>query len=54
MIRTPIIRRTPLKRVSAKRAKQLREYSKRRKAFLAANPTCGVFSSLFWDEEGAR
>lgn len=36
------LRRTPLKRVSAKRAEQLREYSIRRKAFLEAHPFCAV------------
>lgn len=40
---TPLARnRSPIRRVSSKRAKQLREYSKRRKAFLEANPWCAV------------
>ncbi len=33
----------PLPRVTKKRAKQLREYSKRRKAFLEAHPICQVW-----------
>jgi hypothetical protein len=36
------LRRTPLRKVSTKRARELREYSKKRKAFLAAHPWCEV------------
>lgn len=44
--RTPLARsqkplkRTPLKRVSKKHAKELRTYAKLRKAFLATHPMC--------------
>lgn len=34
------LRRTPIRRVSLKRAKQNREYAKKRKAFLEAHPFC--------------
>lgn len=37
------LRRTPLRRVSKKRAQQLREYSAARKVFLAAHPICEVW-----------
>lgn len=43
MKRTPIVRRTPLKRVSAKRAKEGRIYAERRKLFLAAHPWCQIW-----------
>ncbi len=44
---TPIARsRTPIRRVSSKRSKQLREYTKRRAIFLAANPLCAVYKDL--------
>lgn len=35
-----MIRRTPLKRVSAKHGKRLREYAKLRKQILGAHPKC--------------
>lgn len=38
-----ITRRKPIRRVSSKRAAQLKEYSKLRKEFLAANPFCQVW-----------
>jgi hypothetical protein len=34
------MKRTPLKKVSTKRAKELREYAKLRKVFLSAHPFC--------------
>jgi len=34
------MKRTPIKRVSSKRAKELREYAKLREAYLAAHPYC--------------
>ena len=37
------MKRTPLKRVSSKRSKELREYAKLRKAFLEAHPYCQVW-----------
>jgi hypothetical protein len=40
------IRRTRLRPVSAKRSAQLREYAKRRKAFLELHPDCPVFAGL--------
>ncbi len=43
MKRTSPLRRTPIRRVSKKRAKQLREYSAARKVFLAAHPICEVW-----------
>lgn len=39
------MRRTPLRRVSKKRGKELREYSTTRKAYLLANPFCRVCNS---------
>ena len=36
------MKRTPLRRVSIKRQKELREYAKIRKEYLAAHPTCEV------------
>jgi hypothetical protein len=42
MKRTALKRRTPLRKVSTKRAKQNREYTKRRKAFLARATYCEV------------
>lgn len=36
------MKRTPLRRVSIKRAKELREYSKLREAYLVAHPYCQV------------
>lgn len=41
------MKRTPLKRVSSKRSKELREYAKLRKAYLEAHPYCQV-----WIQEG--
>lgn len=41
------MKRTPLKRVSSKRSKELREYAKLRKAYLEAHPYCEV-----WLQEG--
>lgn len=40
------MKRTPLKRVSSKRSKELREYAKLRKAYLLAHPYCQV-----WQQE---
>jgi hypothetical protein len=37
------MKRTPLKRVSSKRSKELREYAKLRKAYLEAHPYCEVY-----------
>jgi hypothetical protein len=37
------MKRTPLKRVSNKRSKELREYSKLRKAYLETHPYCEVY-----------
>lgn len=37
------LRRTPLRKVSSKRSRELREYSKKRKAFLIAHPFCQVW-----------
>lgn len=45
MKRTAILRRTPLRKVSSKRSRELREYSKKRKAFLAEHPLCQVWLS---------
>jgi hypothetical protein len=39
------LRRTALRRVSKKRAKQLREYSTRRERYLRAHPICEVWCS---------
>lgn len=41
------MKRTPLKRVSSKRSKELREYAKLRKAYLEAHPYCEVFLADF-------
>ncbi len=43
MKRTSPLRRTPLRRVSKKRAKQLRDYSVIRAAFLLEHPVCEVW-----------
>lgn len=40
MNRQPIQRKTPMRRVSKKRAADSRNYAKQRKAFLESNPTC--------------
>ena len=40
---TASLKRTPIRRVSTKRAAQLREYSTRREAYLARNPVCEVW-----------
>lgn len=37
------LRRTPIRRVSKKRGKQLRDYSKARKVFLLEHPICEVW-----------
>lgn len=37
-----MIRRTPLKRVSKKRAKDMKTYSAQRKVFLEKNPSCQI------------
>jgi hypothetical protein len=37
------MKRTPLKRVSTKRSKELKEYAKLRKAYLEAHPYCEVY-----------
>lgn len=41
-----MIRRTPLRRVSTKRAAQLKVYAKKRKAYLEAHPFCEVQQQL--------
>lgn len=47
--RTPLkrsttpLKRTPIRRISKKRAKQVRQYSKERAEYLAANPICEVW-----------
>lgn len=43
--KTPL-KRTPIRRVSSKRAKELREYSKRRLVYLAAHPYCQIFLAM--------
>lgn len=45
MKRTAINRRTPLRRVSKKRAREQRIYAQKRKAFLEANPICWVWAA---------
>lgn len=40
MKRSNLLRRTPLRSVSTKRAKEARLYAKKRKAFLEARPVC--------------
>lgn len=40
MNRTPLKRKTPLRRVSKKRQSENRQYLKQRKAFLEAHPYC--------------
>lgn len=40
---TSQLKRTPIRRVSKKRAKQLREYTKLRNEFLALHPICQVW-----------
>lgn len=39
------LKRCPIRKVSKKRAKQLREYSKLRKEFLAKHPHCEIFEN---------
>lgn len=39
----PIARRTPIKRVSDKRRREIRAYSLLREAFLVAHPYCGIW-----------
>jgi hypothetical protein len=41
------MKRTPLKRVSTKRSKELKEYSKLRKAYLEAHPYCEVYMAEY-------
>lgn len=43
MKRSPLRRKTPLRRVSKKRAGELREYSERRKVFLSKHQWCVVY-----------
>lgn len=38
--RKALTRKTPMRRMSAKRAKELREYGSRRKLFLVTRPVC--------------
>lgn len=45
------LRRTPLRKVSSKRSRELREYSKKRKAFLEAHPWCQVTLARFGCDE---
>jgi hypothetical protein len=43
------LRRTPLKRVSTKRAAQMKEYTRLRAEFMAARPVCEVWlSEMKW------
>lgn len=42
----PIARKTRLRSVSARRSKQLRLYTQKRKAFLAAHPFCQAFIQM--------
>jgi hypothetical protein len=46
MKRTPLIRRSRLSPVSKKRSAAMREYAKKRKAFLALHPYCEVTLAL--------
>lgn len=48
----PTKKRTPMKRIGAKRRKELRIYAKKRKAFLEAHPECmahGIICSYLWE-----
>lgn len=58
--RTPLkrsksqLKRTPIRRVSKKRAKELRQYSKERAEYLAENPVCEVWlKENGWIKESA-
>lgn len=42
------MKKTPIRRVSKKRRKQNAEYSKKRKAYLEAHPTCEVCLAEGW------
>lgn len=54
MKRTPIKRRTPMKRVSKRREKEGAEYAKLRKQFLAQHPYCQLWLAEHeWTEEEA-
>lgn len=46
---TKPLKRTRLRRVSAKHAKELRSYYEKRKAFLIAHPTCALCSNASCD-----
>lgn len=56
MTRQPLTRKTPLRchaklrPVSAKRAKENREYTKKRRMFLEANPLCQICQNTFSSE----
>lgn len=51
---TASLKRTPIRRVSTKRAKQLREYATRRDRYLAENPICEVWlRENGWQKKGA-
>ncbi len=41
--RKPMVRKTPMKRVSARRQRESKVYAAKRKAFLAAHPVCQVW-----------
>lgn len=46
--------RKPLKKASSKRAKQLREYSKRRREYIIAHPRCEAWDTIVdWQAENA-
>lgn len=47
---TRLQRRTPLRRVSKKRAAQNRTYTKKRKAFLIRFPVCQICASLVGED----
>jgi hypothetical protein len=44
------MRKTPLRRISKKRQKDLAEYNKLKKAFLEANPYCQVCEAEGWSK----
>jgi hypothetical protein len=46
-------RRTPIRKVSTKRQRELREYSKKRKAFLLAHPVCQVWQACTFEQRRA-
>ena len=42
MKRSPLLRKTPMKRVSSRRSREAKAYRQKRKLFLAAHPDCMV------------